>query len=121
MADRGRSVEDEGAEDVSTGLVNYRDIAGGVLKKAEAGRDIHVQVSKDGWTECFQADDVKSRGSSKGKTKEMRAMKVGLFVHGSSASFDDLTITCELSDEYLDLENLRAEVDATPVTKQPAR
>lgn len=64
---------------------------------------------------------MKSRGSSKGKTKEMRAMKVGLFVHGSSASFDDLTITCELSDEYLDLENLRAEVDATPVTKQPAR
>lgn len=113
--------EDEGAEDLSTGLVNYRDIAGGVLKKAEAGRDIHVEVMKDGWTELFQADDVKSRGSSKGKTKEMPSMKIGLFVHGSSASFDDLTITCELSDEYLDLENLRAEVDGPPAAKQQGR
>jgi hypothetical protein len=38
-------------------------------------------------------------------------MKLGLFVHESSASFDDLVLTCDLSDEYLDLEGLRAEVD----------
>lgn len=108
--------EDEGAEDLSTGLVNYRDVCGGVLRKAEAGKDIEVEVCKDEWKEFFRADDVKGKGSSKGKTKEMRDLKFGLFVHGSTASFDDLTITCDLSDEYLDLENLRAEVDETPGT-----
>ncbi|HEX5137190.1 MAG TPA: hypothetical protein VFY93_09470, partial [Planctomycetota bacterium] len=57
-----------------------------------------------------RAGDVRGKGSSKGKTKEMTACKFGLFVHQSGASFDDLVLTCELSDEYLDLEGLRAEV-----------
>lgn len=114
--------EDEGAEDPSSGLVNFRDIFSGSLRKAEADRDIRVEVCKDGWTEFFRADDVKGKGSSKGKTKEMRSLKLGLFVHGSRATFDDLTLTCELSDEYLEIENLRAEIDDAPVpAKEPAR
>jgi hypothetical protein len=104
--------EDEGAEDPASGLVNYRDIfTGNLAKKVEVGKDIEVEVRKEGWKEFFRAGDVKGRGSSKGKTKEMRALKFGLFVHESEASFDDLVLTCELSDEYLDLENLRLAID----------
>jgi hypothetical protein len=104
--------EDEGAEDTSSGLVNFRDIFSGDLrKKVVVGRDVEVEVRKEGSKEFFRAGDVKGKGSSKGKTKEMAALKLGLFVHESSASFDDLVLTCDLSDEYLDLEGLRAEVD----------
>lgn len=104
--------EDEGAEDPSSGLVNYRDIFSGNLQnKVGIGQDIEVEVRKDGWKEYLRAGDVKGKGSSRGKTKEMKACRFGLFVHESSASFDDLVLVCELSDEYLDLENLRLEVD----------
>jgi hypothetical protein len=104
--------EDEGAEDPSSGLVNFRDIFSGSLRKTVAvGRDVEVEVRKEGTKEFFRAGEVKGKGSSKGKTKEMQACKFGLFVHDSSASFDDLVLTCDLSDEYLDLEGLRAEVD----------
>lgn len=104
--------EDEGAEDASSGLVNFRDIFSGDLRrKVQVGRDVEVEVRKEGWKEFFRAGDVKGKGSSKGKTKEIKACKFGLFVHESSASFDDLVLTCDLSDEYLDLEGLRAEVD----------
>ncbi len=104
--------EDEGAEDASSGLVNFRDIFSGSLRKTvQVGRDVAVEVRKEGWKEFFRAGDVKGKGSSKGKTKEMAACKFGFFVHESSASFDDLVLTCDLSDEYLDLEGLRAEID----------
>jgi hypothetical protein len=103
--------EDEGAEDASSGLVNFRDIFSGDLRKmAMVGRDLGVEVRKEGWKEFFRAGDVKGKGSSKGKTREMAACKFGLFVHESSASFDDLVLTCDLPDEYLDLEGLRAEI-----------
>lgn len=111
--------EDEGAEDLSSGLVNFRDIFNGLLKKAEIGKDIEVEVTKDGCTEFFRAGDVKGKGSSKGKTKDMQSLQFGLFVHESGAAFDDLTLTCELSDEYLAYENLRAEVDGDTVTTGP--
>jgi len=104
--------EDEGAEDVSSGLVNFRDIfSGNLRRKVEVGQTVEVEVRKDGWKESFRVGDVKGKGSSKGKTKEMTACKFGLFVHESSASFDDLVLTCDLSDEYLELEGLRAELD----------
>jgi len=113
--------EDEGAEDPSSGLVNFRDIfSGNLQKKVEVGRDVDVEVRKDGWKEFFRVGDVKGKGSSKGKTKEFRSCKFGLFVHGSSASFDDLVLTCELSDEYLNLENLRAEIDGKPTSGHPS-
>jgi len=114
--------EDEGAEDLSTGLVNFRDIfARDVRKKVEAGKDIEVEVGKDGWKEFFRVGRVKGKGSSKGKTKEMKACKFGFFVHGSEASFDDLVLTCELSQEYLDYENLRLAVDPHPPAKAPSK
>jgi len=50
-------------------------------------------------------------GSSGGKTKQMENLRFGLFVHEPSASFDDLVITCDLSDEYLALANLCAAVE----------
>ena len=81
-------------------------------------QDVEVEVWKERWTEFFRVNDVKGKGSSKGKTKDMRSYKFGLFVHESRASFDNLTLTCELSDEYLDFENLRAEIDATPAAPQ---
>lgn len=111
--------EDGGAQDASSGLVNFRDIFSGNLReKVEAGKDVEVQVCKDHWDEFFRAGDTKGRGSSRGKTKDMQSLRFGLFVHGSRATFDHLTLTCDLSDEYLDLENLRAEIDEAPT---PAR
>ena len=99
--------EDEGAEDSSTGLVNYRDIFGTDLRKTvKAGEDLRVEVAKKRWKEYFAVGSVKGKGSSKGKTKDMKDLKFGLFVHNSTATFDDLTITCTLSDAYLDLEDL---------------
>ena len=99
--------EDEGAEDSSTGLVNYRDIFSRDLRKTvKAGEDLQVEVSKNRWKEYFAVGRVKGKGSSKGKTKDMKDLHLGLFVHNSTASFDDLTITCTLSDEYLHLEDL---------------
>ena len=113
--------EDEGAEDASSGLVNFRDIfSGNLQQKVTVGKDIEVQVCKDHWEEFFRAGDVKGKGSSRGKTKEMRSFKFGLFVHQSRATFDDLTLTCDLGDEYLDDENLRAEIDAEPATTEPS-
>jgi hypothetical protein len=114
--------EDEGAEDPSSDLVNFRDIFGGRQLRVDPDRDIRVEVRKDGWTEFFRVDDVKARGSSKGKTKQMRPLQLGLFVHGALATFDDLTLSCELSEEYLDLENLRAEIDQPADSgKEPTR
>ena len=111
--------EDEGAEDLSTDLVNFRDIFNGNLKKkVKIKQDVEVEVWKERWTEFFRVNDVKGKGSSKGKTRDMRSYKFGLFVHESRASFDNLTLTCELSDEYLDFANLRAEIDATPAAPQ---
>ena len=104
--------EDEGAQDLRSGLVNFRDIFNGNLRKeVKLGRDIEVEVRKERWTEFFRVGRVKGKGSSKGKTKDMRFYKFGLFVHGSRATFDDLTLTVELTEEYLDNENLRAELD----------
>jgi len=104
--------EDEGAEDVRSGLVNYRDVfARDIRKTAKPGEDLVVEVSKERWDERFQAGRTKGKGSSKGKTKDMRDLKIGLFVHHSRAAFDDLTVTCTLSDEYLALEDLSVDLD----------
>ncbi len=104
--------EDEGAEDPASGRVNFRDIFGGNLHKAvKVGREVEVEVRKERWKEFFRVGTVKGRGSSKGKTKNMQSCKFGLFVHGSSASFDDLMITLELTEQYLDEENLHAGLD----------
>lgn len=108
--------EDEGAEDHSSGLVNFRDVFGRDLKETvAAGRDTPVEVSKEGWDEFFRVGEVKGRGSSRGKTREMKTLLFGLFVHRCSATFDDLTITFELSDAYLEYENLEARVVADPL------
>ncbi|HEX5139109.1 MAG TPA: hypothetical protein VFY93_19225, partial [Planctomycetota bacterium] len=54
--------EDEGAEDVSSGLVNFRDIfSGNLRKKVEVGHDVEVEVRKDGWKEFFRAGDVRGK------------------------------------------------------------
>jgi hypothetical protein len=113
--------EDEGADDLSTGKVNWRDIFRGNAKKAaKVGEDVELEVMKDGWTEYCRVNDLEGRGSSKGKTTEMTAYKFGFWVHHSRASFDDLTITFELSDEYLDHHDLSldiaVEVDEIPTT-----
>jgi hypothetical protein len=100
--------EDEGA-DVDMSLVNWRDIFGSNLKKkVKVGQDAEIEVYKDGWKEYARVDDVEGRGSSKGKCKQMEAYQFGLWVHESRATFDDLTI--ELTDEFLHLNDLKAEV-----------
>jgi hypothetical protein len=113
--------EDEGAQDISTGLVNWRDIyKGNVKKKAPLGSDVEVEVYKEGFTEYCRVADVEGKGSSKGKCKEMTHYQFGLWVHKSRATIDDLTIVFELTDEFLDLNNLRADIDVeweeTPTT-----
>jgi hypothetical protein len=113
--------EDEGANDLSTGLVNWRDIfKSDVKKKAPVGEDTEVEVWKDGWTEYCRVADCEGKGSSKGKCKEMPTYQFGFWVHHSRATFDDLTLQIELTDEFLDLNNLRADIDVdwedTPTT-----
>jgi hypothetical protein len=104
--------EDEGADDVASGLVNWRDIfKSNVKKKVPLGTDAEVEVWKEGWTEYCRVADVEGKGSSKGKCKEMDSYQFGLWVHDSRASFDDLTIVLELTDEFLDLNNLRADIE----------
>jgi len=113
--------EDEGANDLSSGLVNWRDIfKSDVKKKAPVGEDTEVEVWKDGWTEYCRVADVEGKGSSKGKCKEMTTYQFGFWVHHSRATFDDLTLVVELTDQFLDLNNLRAAIDVdweeTPTT-----
>jgi len=103
--------EDEGA-DTDMSLVNWRDIfKSDVRKQMPVGRDVEVEVYKDGWTEYCRVGDVEGKGSSKGKCKEMKTYQFGFWVHNSRASFDDLTLSIELTDEFLDLNDLTAEVD----------
>ena len=102
--------EDEGA-DVDMSLVNFRDIFGAnIRKKAKVGQWVEVEVAKDGWKEYFRVGETDGKGSSRGKTKDMRVYQFGLFVHENGARFDDLTITLELTDEFLDLNDLKAEI-----------
>ena len=113
--------EDEGADDISSGLVNWRDIfRSDARKKAPVGEDTEMEVYKDGWTEYCRVADLEGKGSSKGKCKEMRTYQFGFFVHQSRATFDDLTLVLELTDEFLDLNSLRADIDVdweeTPAT-----
>jgi len=104
--------EDEGAQDISSGLVNWRDLfKSNLKKKVKVGQDAEVDVWKDGWTEYCRVTDVEGKGSSKGKCKEMDVYKFGLWVHHSRATFDDLTITFDLTDEFLDLNDLKAVVE----------
>jgi hypothetical protein len=103
--------EDEGA-DVDMSLVNWRDIFRTNLQnKVRVGEDVEIEVAKDGWTEYFRVNDVEGKGSSKGKTREMKAYQFGFFVHQSRATFDDLTLTIEPTEEFLDLNDLRAEIE----------
>jgi hypothetical protein len=113
--------EDEGADDIATGLVNWRDIVRTDVKKvAPIGEDVEMEVWKDGWTEYCRVADREGKGSSKGKCKEMTTYQFGVFVHESRATFDDLTLVIELTDEFLDLNSLRADIDVdwedTPTT-----
>jgi hypothetical protein len=102
--------EDEGAEDPANDMVNFRDIFNGRVKDQEPGREYDVEVQKKRWEEFFRVDKTKGKGSSKGKTADLHAYKFGFFVHGCEAKFDDLTLTVELSDEYLEFERLRPEI-----------
>ena len=104
--------EDEGADDISSGLVNWRDIIGGNVKdEVKVGQDAEIEVYKDGWTEYVAVNGRGRKGSSKGKCKEMKVYQFGLWVHQSRATFDDLTLTFELTDEFLDLNDLQAAVE----------
>ncbi|MEM8886210.1 MAG: hypothetical protein AAGD14_19275 [Planctomycetota bacterium] len=103
--------EDEGA-DVDMSLVNWRDIArSDVRKQAKIGQDVEVEVYKEGWTEFCRVGKFKSKGSSKGKGKQMDAYQFGLWVDESHMSIDDLTITLTMTDEFLELNDLKAEVE----------
>ncbi len=103
--------EDEGAQDLSSGKVNWRDIfSSNLKKKVKVGQPVEVEVAKHGHKEYARVADVEGKGSSKGKTKPMKAYKFGLWVHGSRATFDDLTITFQLTDEFLDFHDLKAAI-----------
>lgn len=102
--------EDEGA-DTNMALVNWRDIfVGNVKKKAAVGEDIEIEVAKDGVREYCRVQDVEGKGSSKGKGGEFDSYHFGLWVHHTRMTVDDLTIQVELTDEYLDLNDLEAAI-----------
>jgi len=103
--------EDEGA-DTDMSVVNWRDIFRSNLEnKVKIGEDVEIEVMKDGWTEFCRVADVEGKGSSKGKTREMAAYQFGFWVHQSRATFDDLTLTIEPTQQFLDLNDLKAEID----------
>jgi len=103
--------EDEGA-DTDMSLVNFRDIIkGDVRKAAKVGQDVEIEVYKDGWTEFARVGKFQGKGSSRGKGKNMKAYQFGFWCDHSSMSIDDLTITLTLTDEFLDLNDLKAEID----------
>jgi hypothetical protein len=103
--------EDEGA-DTDMSMVNWRDLVrGDVRKAAKVGADIEVEVSKDGFAEYCRVGKFEGKASSKGKGKPMKAYQFGLWCDHSRMSVDDLTITLTLSDEFLDLNDLKAEID----------
>ena len=103
--------EDEGAgKDMA--LVNWRDLVrGDVRKAAKVGQDIEVEVAKDGWSEFCRVGKLAGKASSKGKGKKMSAYQFGLWCDHSRMSIDDLSITLTLTDEFLDLNDLKAEID----------
>ncbi|MGH7163749.1 MAG: hypothetical protein ACREID_09715 [Planctomycetota bacterium] len=104
--------EDEGA-DVDMSLVNWRDIfKSNVDGKVKIGQDVEIESAKNGWEESCRVADVEGKGSSKGKCKEMRTYQFGLWVHQSRATVDDLTVSLELTDEFLHLNDLKAELEA---------
>jgi hypothetical protein len=103
--------EDEGA-DTDLSMVNWRDIFRTSLKnKVKPGQPIEMEVAKNGCDEYVRVGDSEGKGSSRGKGGEFPVYQFGLFVHHSRATFDDLTLTVELTDEFLDLNDLRAAVD----------
>jgi hypothetical protein len=91
-------------------MVTYPDICHGREKHQEPGREYDDEAQQNRWEEFFRVDKTKGKGSSKGKTADLHAYKFGFFVHGCEAKFDDLTLTVELSDEYLEFERLRPEI-----------
>ena len=103
--------EDEGA-DTDMALVNWRDLVRGDLrKKVKVGEDVEVEVYKDGWKEYCRVGKFSGKASSKGKGKNMSAYQFGFWCDHSRMSVDDLTITLTLTDEFLNLNDLKAEVE----------
>jgi len=103
--------EDEGA-DTDMSLVNWRDLVrGSVKKEAKVGRDIEVEISKDGWEEYCRVGKFDGKASSKGKGKNMKSYQFGIWCDHSRVSIDDLTITLTLTDEFLDLNDLKAALE----------
>ncbi|MHC4937605.1 MAG: hypothetical protein ACYTHK_01390 [Planctomycetota bacterium] len=103
--------EDEGA-DKDMSLVNWRDIVrGDVRKAAKVGQDVEVEVYKDGWKEYCRVGKFEGKGSSKGKGRNMKAYQFGLWCDHSRMSIDDLSLTLTLTDEFLHLNDLKAEID----------
>jgi len=103
--------EDEGA-DKDMSLVNWRDLfKSNLANKVKVGEDFLVEVAKDGWTEYCKVEDVEGKGSSKGKVRWMDAYQFGIWVHGTRMTVDDLTLVIEPTDEYLALNDLKAEIE----------
>jgi hypothetical protein len=102
--------EDEGA-DLDMSIVNWRDIfVSNVQKKAKVGEEVEVEVAKDGVKEYCRVADVEGKGSSKGKGGEFTPYLLGFWVHQSRMSIDNLTLDIELTDKYLELNDLKAEI-----------
>jgi hypothetical protein len=103
--------EDEGA-DTDMSMVNWRDIfKSNVDNKVKVGQDVEIEVAKDGFEEYCRVADVEGKGSSRGKCREMKICHFGLWVHQSRATFDDLTLVVEPSEKFLDLNDLKAEIE----------
>ncbi len=114
--------EDEGAQDLSSGLVNWRDIfKSNVNSDVKIGQDIRIKSSKNGFKEYCRIGTKEGKGSSKGKCRRMSSYQFGIWVHHTRVTIDDLTISIELTDEFLALNNLKGEIEKEPVAKPPEK
>ena len=94
--------------------LNFRDVCSidprVVAKQIVPGQDCEMEVARDGWHEWVRLGEIHRKGSTKSKMERMESFKFGFWVHECDASFDDLYLTVEPPQEYLDLEDLELKI-----------
>ncbi|MHC4579526.1 MAG: hypothetical protein ACYTED_19225 [Planctomycetota bacterium] len=99
---------------VRIGGLNFRDVAKAdprvIAKQIQPGQDCEMEVAKETWHEWARVGEVHRQGDLKGKLPEMPHYQFGFWVHGTDAEFDDLVLTIEPPQEYLDLYELELSI-----------
>jgi hypothetical protein len=72
-----------------------------VGKRVEPGAEFELEVYRDRWLEGCRIGSLHRWGSADGKGGALREVQFGFWVHGAEASFDDLVLTVELTEEFV--------------------